>query len=119
VVSDDDDICLSLRDRLLSMGFDVVTEKNAHSALSRISLEADQSPIRGVLLDFRVPVVDGSPILRELRDRHPDISVVVMLAVTDTAQLIEARELGVRTYLMKPFNCVRDWERIYWIFYNT
>jgi CheY-like chemotaxis protein len=119
VVCHDEDIRLALRDRLLSMGFDVVIENNGRSALSRISLEAADSPIRGVLLDFRAHTIGGTPVLRELRERHPDIPLVVMLAVSDKAQLHEARELGVRTYLMKPFDNVQDWERIYWIFSNT
>ena len=82
VVEDDWDIRLALRDRLQSMGFDVVTEDNGQSALSRITLEAPRSLIHGVLLDLHLPIVDGITVLRELRDRHPQIPVIVMSATT-------------------------------------
>lgn len=118
VVEDDEDIRIALRDRLQSMGFDVVTESDGHSALSRIALEAPQSLIHGVLLDLHIPVVDGITVLRELRDRHPRIPIIVMSATGDPAQFIEVRKLGARSYLSKPFDRVRDWERLYWIFHD-
>ena len=118
VVEDDGDMRIVLQDRLLSMGFDVLTESNGHLALSRIALEAHQSPIQGVLLDLEMPVLSGITLLRELRDRHPEIAVIAMSAASDTAQLKEALKLGARIFLAKPFDRQRDWERIDRIFHN-
>ena len=118
VVEDDWDIRLALRDRLQSMGFDVVTEDNGQSALSRITLEAPQSLIHGVLLDLHLPIVDGITVLRELRDRHPQIPVIVMSATNDPAQFIDARKLGASSYLRKPFDRETDWDLLYWIFHK-
>jgi len=122
VVEDNDDIRIALCDRLLSMGFEVVTENNGHSALSHISRETSRSPIQGVLLDLAVPEFGGIAFLRELRDRHPEIQVIVMSSASDTAALFEARKLGARSSLRKPFDRQRDrqrdWERIYWMFHN-
>jgi len=118
VVEDDWDIRLALRDRLQSMGFDVVTEDNGQSALSRITLEAPRSLIHGVLLDLHLPIVDGITVLRELRDRHPQIPVIVMSATNDPAQFIDARKLGASSYLRKPFDRETDWDLLYWIFHK-
>ena len=118
VVEDDWDIRLALRDRLQSMGFDVVTEDNGQSALSRITLEAPRSLIHGVLLDLHLPIVDGMTVLRELRDRHPQIPVIVMSATNDPAQFIDARKLGASSYLRKPFDRETDWDLLYWIFHK-
>ena len=118
VVEDDWDIRLALRDRLQSMGFDVVTEDNGQSALSRITLEAPRSLIHGVLLDLHLPIVDGITVLRELRDRHPQIPVIVMSATNDPAQFIDARKFGATSYLRKPFDRETDWDLLYWIFHK-
>ncbi|WP_455389522.1 response regulator [Petrachloros mirabilis] len=118
VVEEDDDVRLAICDRLLSMGFEVVSENSGRSALLRISLEATRSPIQGVLLDLQIALFENTAVLRELRDRHPQIPVVVMLAFSDTARLHEARNLGARTYVVKPFDRQHDWERISWLFHN-
>jgi len=118
VVEDDMDIRIALGDRLKSMGFDVVTEDNGHSALSRIVLEVPRSLIHGVLLDLHIPVVDGITVLRQIRDRHPQIPIIVMSATNDPAQFIEARQLGASSYLRKPFDRETDWDLLYWIFHN-
>lgn len=119
LVEDDEDIRLALRDRLDSMGFEVVSEDNGHSALSRIALEAPRSRIHGVLLDLHMPIVDGMTVLRELRDRHPQIPVIVMSATNDPEQFMEAKRLGARSYMSKPFEHESEWERLYWIFHNS
>ncbi len=118
VVDDDDDIRIALRDRLVSMGFDVLTENNGHSALSRIALEAPRSPIQGVLLDLQMPVFDGIAVLRELHECHREIPVIVMSASGDRAQLHEALQLGACSYLVKPFDNQRAWEQVNKLFQN-
>jgi len=118
LVEDDWDIRLALRDRLESMGFDVVTEDNGHSALSRIALEAPKSLIDGVLLDLHLPNVDGMTVLRELQSRHPQIPIIVMSATNDPEQFIDARRLGARSYMSKPFDSETDWDLLYAIFHS-
>ncbi len=116
LVEDDWDIRLALRDRLESMGFDVVTEDNGYSALSRIVLEAPQSLIHGVLLDLQLPIIDGMTVLRELHDRHPQIPIIVMSATNDAGLFIEAKKLGARSYMRKPFDRETDWALLSRIF---
>ena len=116
IVEDDDDIRNALGDRLKTMGFDVVTEDNGHSALSRIASE--DSLIHGVLLDLNIPIVDGMSVLRKIRDRHPQIPIIVMSATNDPAQFIEARKWGASSYLRKPFDRETDWDLLFWLFNN-
>ena len=104
VVDDNEDTCMALRDRLLSMGFDVVTENNGHAALSRIALEARRAPIQGLLLDLQMPVLDGIAVLRELQERDSSIPTIVMSATTDRGLLKKTLKLGARAYLVKPFD---------------
>lgn len=118
LVEDDEDIRLALNDRLESMGFQVVTEDNGQSALSRIALEAPQSLIHGVLLDLHLPIVDGMTVLREICDRHPQIPVIVMSATNDPEQFMEAKRLGARSYMSKPFEHEGEWDRLSWLFHK-
>ena len=104
VVDDDEDTCMALRDRLLSMGFDVVTENNGHSALSRIALEARRAPIQGLLLDLQMPLLDGIAVLRELQERYSAIPIIMMSATTDRDLPKKTLKLGARAYLVKPFD---------------
>ena len=100
------------------MGFEVVTEDNGDSALSRIASEGPHSLIHGVLLDLNIPRVDGITVLRKIHDRHPQIPVIVMSATNDPAQFIEARKLGASSYLRKPFDRETDWDLLFWLFKN-
>jgi DNA-binding NarL/FixJ family response regulator len=54
-----------------------------------------------VLLDIRLPGVDGMTVLERLRARHPDIEVVMLSAIADPAVAREALSLGARAYLDK------------------
>ena len=104
IVDDDEDTRIALRDRLLSMGFDVVTENNGHSALSRINLEARRVPIQGILLDLQMPMLDGMAVLREIQKYHREIPVIMMSATADLGQIKKTLDVGARGYLTKPFD---------------
>jgi len=104
VVDDNEDTCMALRDRLLSMGFDVVTENNGHAALSRIALEARRAPIQGLLLDLQMPMLDGIAVLRELQERYSAIPIIMMSATTDRDLLKKTLKLGARAYPVKPID---------------
>ncbi|WHZ17100.1 MAG: hypothetical protein OJF52_003952 [Nitrospira sp.] len=104
IVDDDEDTHMVLRDRLLWMGFDVVTENNGHSALSRIALEALRVPIQGILLDLQMPMFDGMAVLREIQKYHREIPVIMMSATADLGQIKKTLDVGARGYLTKPLN---------------
>ena len=118
LVEDDADIRLALRDRLVSMGFNVVMEDNGRSALSRIAFDAPKSLIHGVLLDLHLPLVDGMTVLRLLRDRYPHIPIVVMSATNDPEQIMDAKRLGACSYMSKPFGDEGEWDRLSWVFHR-
>ncbi|OGW83030.1 MAG: hypothetical protein A3C47_02980 [Omnitrophica bacterium RIFCSPHIGHO2_02_FULL_51_18] len=57
-----------------------------------------------IVLDILMPKVDGYQVLRELKwnAQTQEIPVVMLTAVGQTASIIEAKELGVSDYLIKP-----------------
>lgn len=54
-----------------------------------------------VLMDLRMPRVDGVEATRRLHERHPNAAVIVMTAYADDARLAEAAEAGASGSLVK------------------
>jgi DNA-binding NtrC family response regulator len=56
-----------------------------------------------VLLDLGLPDADGLDVLRELRDAHPDLPVMILTAHDTLANAIESIKLGAFHFLSKPY----------------
>lgn len=104
VVDHDDDTRLLVCDRLRQMGFDAVGENNGVFGLARIAHASGDAPFTGVALELDMPVLGGMAVLQELRDRYPDIPVIVMSHSMLIHRLRQAVKLGAREYLVKPFD---------------
>lgn len=97
VVDDDDSIRGMLSDVLRSCGYSVQVAGDGESALAAI--EAERPAL--VLLDMRMPKVDGWEFARRLKRRGVSVPIVVMTAVRDARR--SAEEIGAAGYLAKPF----------------
>ncbi|MGD8895903.1 MAG: response regulator, partial [Acidobacteriota bacterium] len=75
VVDDEDLIRWSLRARLEEDGYDVDEAPDGRSALERVAGGVDL-----VLLDFRLPDIDGLELLRRIKGSQPETVVVLMTA---------------------------------------
>ena len=54
-----------------------------------------------VLMDLRMPNMDGVEATRQIREAHPDIEIVVLTTHADEASILEALGAGARGYLTK------------------
>ena len=97
VVDDDAAIRDAVRDVLESAGIAVETASNGADALEKVSR---QRP-RLVLLDMRMPVLDGWGFASALRERGLALPVVVMTAAADASRW--ADEIGAIGVVAKPF----------------
>jgi len=59
------------------------------------------NPVDCVLLDYRLPDADGLECLRTIRQRHPDLPVVVITGAGSEEVAVEAMKLGASDYLVK------------------
>ena len=99
LVVDDDPTILATVSEVLDMeGYDVVTATNGAEALVAV----DQSVPSLVLLDMRMPVLDGWGFMRAVRERGLTLTVVVMTAAADARRW--GREIGAEGVLAKPFD---------------
>jgi CheY-like chemotaxis protein len=97
IVDDDPAILATISEALDLEGFPVVTAANGAEALDVI----DRSPPALVLLDMRMPVLDGWGFMSAVRDRGLILSVVVMTAAADARRW--GREINAQGVLAKPF----------------
>ncbi|HEX6129619.1 MAG TPA: response regulator [Candidatus Limnocylindria bacterium] len=97
VVDDDPAIREAVRDVLEGMGFPVETASDGAAALDKVLEEVP----RLVLLDMRMPVMDGWAFAEALRERGLALPVVVMTAAADARRW--ADEIGAIGVVPKPF----------------
>jgi DNA-binding response OmpR family regulator len=95
VVEDEDAIAEPLADGLQREGFDVVRAATGEQALA-----AQEPDI--VLLDLRLPDVDGYEVCRRLRARS-DVPIIMVTARGEEVDRVVGLELGADDYVVKPF----------------
>ncbi|MEA2626204.1 MAG: two-component system, NtrC family, response regulator AtoC [Candidatus Binatota bacterium] len=97
IVDDERNVHYSFR-RALAGEYEVESANDGEEALARLATAAPDV----VLLDVKLPRIDGLEILRRIRDLHPELPVVVMTAFGTTETAIRATALAARDYLLKP-----------------
>ena len=101
VVDDDRSIRYVLSAALVEAGYRVTAFASADEALA--ALEAGQAPAL-VLVDVRMPGMDGLTLLERLKASWPKLPVIVMSAHTDIASTAGAFRKGAQDFLSKPFD---------------
>jgi two-component system, NtrC family, response regulator AtoC len=98
LVEDDPAVRRSLAEMLEAEGVEVHVACSAEEALSRLAELAPEV----VLTDVRMPGMDGLSLLRLLREREPDVDVVVMTAFDEMPIVVQAMRDGAFEFLAKP-----------------
>ena len=55
-----------------------------------------------VVLDVRLPLINGVAVLRQIRSTDPDLPVIIMTGLATLGEIAEARRLGVTEIIEKP-----------------
>ncbi|MEM6394171.1 MAG: response regulator [Planctomycetota bacterium] len=102
IVDDEAPIAHALQLRLKAAGFEV---RAAHCGRDGLDAVDDFEP-EAVLLDIRMPDIDGYEVCRHIRRDHeaPPPNVVFLSANSTDAARIQAREAGGDAFLSKPYN---------------
>ena len=100
VVDDESDVRELLRKFLTRRGYEVDTASDGMAAIEAIR----ENPPNIVLLDIRLPKIDGLSVLRRLRDDADDVAIITMSGIADEDMARQRLELGAADFITKPFN---------------
>ncbi|MGH7774096.1 MAG: response regulator [Candidatus Binatia bacterium] len=104
VVDDEEDIVEVIQDRLEAYGFTVVSARTGVEALEKLSL----GKFDGILLDIRMPEMDGLKVLERIRATDKKIPVIIITAFSNKDAALEALFKEANDYILKPF----EWEEL-------
>ncbi|MBI5590368.1 MAG: FAD-dependent oxidoreductase [Deltaproteobacteria bacterium] len=99
VVDDELIVRDSIRELLMEEGYDADMAESGQEALNRLR----ESPFQLMLLDIKMPGMDGVEVLKKAKEIAPDVNVVMMTAYATVETAIEAMKTGALEYLIKPF----------------
>ena len=100
LVDDDKDFLYSLSAILRGAGYDVRTASNGLQAIKGVARCAPDI----VLLDFRLPDMDGMKVLEGIRKIDQDLPIIMLTAHGDVKGAVRAMKMGAFDYVAKPFD---------------
>ena len=89
-------ICLELK------GYKVFTAEDGKSAIDIVRKEKENIDI--IFLDIRMPEMNGTGVLRIIRDMGVKCPVIIMTAYATVKNAVDCTKLGAAAYLQKPFS---------------
>jgi DNA-binding NtrC family response regulator len=99
LVDDEEGFVAALEKRLSMRDLQVVTAFNGEAGLAALDREPN---VDVVLLDVKMPGMDGIATLKEIRTTHPLVEVVMLTGHATVETAIEGMKLGACDFLMKP-----------------
>jgi DNA-binding NtrC family response regulator len=103
LVDDEVAFVLTMTRRLIKRNFNIVSAFNGQEALEQLEKYRD---IEVVILDVKMPDMDGIETLREIKREHPLVEVIMLTGHATVESAFEGMKFGAFDYLMKP--CVME-----------
>jgi DNA-binding response OmpR family regulator len=98
LVDDEEELVTTLSQRMSMRNFGTNIALDGEQALKLVENEIPDV----VVLDLKMPGIDGIEVLRRLRNHYPAIQVIILTGHGTDKDENEARELGAYAYLNKP-----------------
>ena len=86
---------------LMGAGYRVLSASSGAEAL--VLLEREHTDVELVVSDLQMPGMDGAQLLREVRQRWPDIGTVIVTGVSELNTAVDLLQAGALDYITKPF----------------
>ena len=100
VVDDEPSVLEVLREFFTSKGYEVISASGGLEGLSK----AEKHRPDVIMLDVRMPDLDGISVLRRIREVNPWVGILMMSGNSDTEAAKETLQLGAFDYILKPFD---------------
>jgi DNA-binding NtrC family response regulator len=102
VVDDEDALRTVLSTELKGEGYDVETASDGDEAISVVQ----NKKFDLLLLDIKMPKVDGFEVLKFVKKGFPAIKVIMLTGFADLKNAIESKKLGAEDFVSKPYDLV-------------
>jgi two-component system response regulator HydG len=99
IIDDDHDICFLLNKFLTKHGFHVHEALTAKKAFEILD---DQDDLDVVLCDYRLEGTDGKAVLMRVKEKFPDLPVIIITGYKDIKTAVELMKAGAFDYVLKP-----------------
>ncbi|MCK9380888.1 MAG: sigma-54 dependent transcriptional regulator [Sulfuritalea sp.] len=101
LIVDDEEIVIRSCLRILSDSSYVVdSAQDGSEALRKV----DETDYDIIILDIMMPGIDGLDVLQQVKERHPDVDVIMVTGLSQIQTAVKAMKLGAFDYLSKPFD---------------
>ncbi len=101
LIVDDEEIVIRSCLRILSDSSYVVDSvQDGSEALRKV----DETDYDIMILDIMMPGIDGLEVLQQVKERHPDVDVIMVTGLSQIQTAVKAMKLGAFDYLSKPFD---------------
>ncbi len=98
LIDDEAEFSETLIKRMKKRNVNISGVRSGEEALESL----DQGPVDVVILDVRMPGMDGIETLRGIKKRHPLIEVIMLTGHASVEVAVQGMEFGAFDYLMKP-----------------
>jgi DNA-binding NtrC family response regulator len=102
VVDDEDALRMVLSSELEGEGYKVASASDGAEAID--ILKKDEFDL--ILLDIKMPNVDGFEVLKFVKETHPNTKVIMLTGFADLKNAIESKKLGAEDFVSKPYDLV-------------
>jgi DNA-binding NtrC family response regulator len=102
VVDDEDALRTVLSSELEGEGYEVNTAGDGDEAIAIV----EKNEFNLVLLDIKMPKVDGFEVLKFIKEKKPHIKVIMLTGFADLKNAIESKKLGAEDFVSKPYDLV-------------
>ena len=102
VVDDEDTLRTVLSQELKGEGYEVEAAADGQIAIDTLKVK----PFDLVLLDIKMPNVNGFEVLKYIKQSHPNLKVIMLTGFADLKNAIESKKLGAEDFVSKPYDLV-------------
>lgn len=98
LVDDEKEFLEIMSERMNARGMEVTTAGSAAQALSIIEKEAFDA----IVMDFQMPGMDGMEALKAIKDKKPELQIILLTGYATVEKTVEAMKIGATDFLEKP-----------------
>ena len=98
LVDDEQDFLDSLAERMRARGMEVSTTTSAEEAIKKAETESYDA----IVLDLMMPEMDGIEVLHAIKEKRPDVGVILLTGYATLDKGIEAMKMGAMDFVEKP-----------------